>query len=243
MSLKHNPSGDSIYIDNEVWKDGFPFSKRVGIIAISYFSFLHIVSLLCVIFIPWTILEWRLCSAILLLYLLPPLLARLILLVAPCRLGIININSNDFIKWWALFNLQVLFCRLPFLEEILRLIPGIYGPWLRLWGAKIGRLTYWAPGLKILDRSFVKIGDDVVFGADVRLNPHVMYKDKNGMLVLALDYITLGDRTLIGGYSLFTAGTIIYPDQSTRALLCLPPFSRFRNGRREKDEESFSSDM
>jgi len=240
MPLEHNPAGDSISYDHEVWKDGFPFPKRLGIIATSYFAFFHALSIAAVVFFPWAMLTWRLCSAIVLLYLLPPLLARIILLLAPCRLGIININSNDFIKWWALFNLQVIFCRLPFLEEFLRLIPGIYGPWLRLWGAKIGRLTYWAPGLKILDRSFVRIGDDVVFGADVRLNPHVMYKDKNGMLVLALDYVTLGDRTMIGGYSLFTAGTIIYPDQSTRALLCLPPFSRFRNGRREKDEESSS---
>lgn len=242
MPLKHNPSGDSIPTDNEVWKDGFPFSKRVGIIAISYFSFFLALSVGCVAYLPWMVLGWRLCWAVLFLYLLPPLLARLILFAAPCRLGIIDIHSNDFIKWWALFNLQVIFCRLPFLEELLRLIPGIYGPWLRLWGAKIGRLTYWAPGLKILDRSFVKIGDDVVFGADVRLNPHVMYKDQNGMLVLALDYVTLGDRTMIGGYSLFTAGTVIYPDQSTRALLCLPPFSRLRNGRREKDDKSSSAD-
>jgi hypothetical protein len=237
MLLKRNSSSDSIYIDNEVWKDNFPFLKRVGIIAISYFSFFHAISVLYVAFFPWAAIGWRLFSSIILLYLLPPLLARLILLIAPCHLGIISITSNDFIKWWALFNLQVIFCRLPFLEEFLRLIPGIYGPWLRFWGSKIGRLTYWAPGLRILDRSFVKIGDDVVFGADVHLNPHVMYKDNEGMLVLALDYVTLGDRTLIGGYSLFTAGNIVCPDQSTRALLYLPPFSKFRNGKREKDEE------
>ncbi len=237
MPLKHNPANDSPYIDNEVWKDGFSLPRRVGIIVISYFAFFHTLSILGTAFLPWTSIEWRIFSSIALLYLLPPLLARLILLLAPCRLGIIQIDSSDFITWWALFNLQVIFCRLPILEEILRLIPGIYGPWLRLWGAKIGRLTYWAPGLRILDRSFIKIGDDVVFGADVRLNPHVMYKEKNGRLVLALDYITLGDRTLIGGYSLFTAGNIIYADQATRALLYLPPFARYRDGRREKVAE------
>ncbi|EKD26400.1 MAG: hypothetical protein ACD_79C01221G0010 [uncultured bacterium] len=222
--------------DFSVWKNKMSLSRRIGFILISYFTFFLSIAILCIIFIPYADITLRIFNAIFILYLVPPLCARLLLIISPISLGIVTLTSNDFIKWWALFNMQVIFSRLPFLEEFLRMIPGIYGPWLRLWGSKIGRLTYWAPGLKILDRSFLKIGDDVLFGADVRINSHVMYEDENKELVLALDYVTLGDRTMIGGYSLFTAGTIIYPDQATRAVLCLPPFTHFKDGKRLKDD-------
>jgi hypothetical protein len=225
------------HADEKIWKTQFPLPKRIGIILISYFSFFFSASLLAILILPSAELRWRLLSTITLLYLFPAVCARLLLVLAPLKCGIIDLKSSDFITWWVLFNLQVIFCRFPLLEELLRLIPGIYGPWLRLWGAEVGRLTYWAPGLKILDRPFVKIGDDVVFGADVRLNPHVVFKNDLGKLVLALDYVTVGSRTLIGGYSLFTAGTTIFPDQATRAYLILPPFSKFRDGKRDKKEE------
>jgi len=104
------------------------------------------------------------------------------------------------------------------LEEILRLVPGLYSFWLRLWGAQIGRLTYWSAGLRILARSFLRIGDDVVFGAAVRLNPHVLAKNEHGQLELILATVIVGDRAIVGGYSLLTAGTEIAPDECTKAL-------------------------
>ena len=133
-------------------------------------------------------------------------------------------------------NLQMLFCRLPMLEELLRLVPGLYSLWLRLWGARVGRLTYWGAGLRILDRSFLQIGDDVIFGAAVRLNPHVLARNERGETELLLARIVVGERTMVGGYSLLTAGTEIAPDESTRAFLVSPPFSRWRNGRRSVKE-------
>ncbi len=141
-------------------------------------------------------------------------------------------GTRAFFAWWALFNLQVLFCRAPLLEELLRLVPGLYSLWLRLWGARIGRLTYWAAGLRILDRSFLEIGDDVVFGACVRLNPHVLSRNHEGAMELVLATITIGDRALVGGYSLLTAGTEIAPDECTRAMLLSPPFSHWAGGSR-----------
>jgi acetyltransferase-like isoleucine patch superfamily enzyme len=98
------------------------------------------------------------------------------------------------------------------------------------WGARIGRLTYWGAGLRILDRSFLWIGDDVVFGAAVRLNPHVLIRNDKGELELILSAIRIGDKVVIGGYSLLTAGTEIAPDECTRACLISPPFSKWKNG-------------
>lgn len=142
------------------------------------------------------------------------------------------VGSPAFFSWWAQANLQMLFCRLPFLEEVLRLIPGCYSLWLRLWGARIGRLTYWAPGLKILDRSFLRIGDDVLFGAAVRLNPHVLQRNDRGEMELLLATIVIEDRAIVGGYSLLTAGTEIAAGECTRAFTISPPFNRWENGAR-----------
>lgn len=142
----------------------------------------------------------------------------------------IAIGSSTFLRWWACFQCQVLFLRFPALEELLRLLPGMYSLWLRLWGSRIGSLTYWAPGTIILDRGFLEIGDKVVFGAGVRINPHVM---ENDLLLLAP--VKIGDDAMIGGYSLLTAGTEIAADEATRAFLISPPFSKWKNGKRSRN--------
>ena len=113
------------------------------------------------------------------------------------------------------------------------MIPGVYSLWLRLWGSRIGKLTYWVPQTLILDRGFLDIGDHVVFGAGVRINPHVMENDSAP--VLRLSPVKIGDDCMIGGYSLLTAGTEIAPGEATRAFLISPPFSKWKDGRRNRD--------
>ncbi len=177
--------------------------------------------------------------AVALLYGWPPLVTRLVLMLCPVRPGRHPVGSRAFLVWWATAQFQMLFCRLPALEEAMRLVPGLYSMWLRLWGAKIGRLTFWSPGLRILDRSFLIVGDDVIFGAGVRLNGHVI-ADEDGQKWLHLGPITLGDRVQVGGYSLLTAGVRVEEDQSLRAFTVLPPFSVCSEGRRQKATSSLT---
>ena len=204
--------------------------KRLLILVINYWTILQVILIGLTLGIPWTQFRWRLLTGLLLLYLVPPLVARIIRCFAPIREGRIPIGRRDFFIWWALFNLQVIFCRFPALEEMLRLVPGLYGPWLRLWGARVGRLIYWGAGLRILDRSFVQIGNGVMFGATVRLNPHVLARNKAGELELILATVAIGNEALIGGYSLLTAGTEIAPGECTKAFLISPPFSKWKDG-------------
>lgn len=178
----------------------------------------------------WAPMGWRIATSLVVLYVMPALLARIVLLLWPISEGRIRVGSRPFFTWWMLANLQMLFCRLPMLEEIIRIVPGLYSFWLRLWGARIGRLTYWGAGLRILDRSFLRIGDDVVFGAAVRLNPHVLSRNEQGEMELILASVVVGDRTMVGGYSLLTAGTEIASDESPRAGLISTPFSRWKHG-------------
>ena len=98
--------------------------KRLLILLISYWTFFHVVAIGLTLGIPWALFRWRLLAGLLLLYLVPPLTARIIRCLAPIREGRIPIGRRDFFVWWALLNLQVIFCRFPALEEGLRLVPG-----------------------------------------------------------------------------------------------------------------------
>lgn len=212
-----------------------PAGRRLAIVLLNSVPFLHLIATVLVIAWPWAGVGWRITAALGVLYLVPAVIGRLIVRGFPIRSTVISPGSSDFIKWWALLNLQVLFCRLPALEELVRLVPWAYSGWLRLWGSRIGRMIYWSAGTRILDRSFLDIGDDVVFGAGVRLNPHVMARNDKGEMELILAPVKIGPRSVIGGYALLTAGTVIAADESTRACLQLPPFTRWQNGQRARE--------
>ena len=206
--------------------------QRLLMLCLNGLPLAHGLAVAAVVWISRGPLGWRIAAGLAILYIAPALAARIIISVSPVAEGRIRPGTRAFFTWWTLANLQMIFCRLPLLEELIRLVPGLYSLWLRLWGARIGRLTYWGAGLRILDRSYLHVGDDVIFGAAVRINPHVLTRNEQGEMQLILASIVVGDRTIVGGYSLLTAGTEIAPDECTRAFLISPPFSRWENGSR-----------
>lgn len=211
----------------------WPLRVRLGMIALNFVPLLHGAAVVvCASLLQGA---WRVAAPLIALFLLPPLLVRLLLWVVPIPHGSHRIGSRAFLIWWATAQCQMLFCRLPFLEEMLRLVPGVYSMWLRLWGARIGRLTFWSPGLRVLDRSFLKIGNDVVFGAGVRLNAHIIARDEsNGELLLHVADIEIGDAAHIGGYSLLTAGSIVDEREHLKAFSLSPPFTHWKDNRRTR---------
>jgi hypothetical protein len=202
------------------------------------FPGLHLVTVLALAGLAVLGVAAGLCAALALahLYLTPPLLHRL--LGGPRRLprGRFGVDSPEFLLWWRAAQLQTIFNRLPFLEELLRLLPGVYSLWLRLWGARVGRLVYWTPGVVIADRSLVAVGDRVVFGAAVRVMPHLIAPDDEGRTTLLVDRVTLGDDALVGGYSLLTPGARVEPGEITSALRTRYPYREWR--RPEESEAS-----
>jgi hypothetical protein len=212
--------------------------QRLLMLALNYLPLAHVLAIAATVGFGWGPLSWRVAAGVVLLYVAPALAARALNAAAPIAEGRIRVGTCAFFRWWALANVQMLFSRLPMLEEFIRLVPGLYSSWLRLWGARIGRLTYWGAGLRILDRSFLRIGNEVIFGAAVRLNPHVLARNENGEMELILASIVVGDRSVVGGYSLLTAGTELVADECTRAFLVSPPFSRWQNGRRISKTEA-----
>jgi hypothetical protein len=214
---------------------GLTSRQRVAVLLLNAIPLLHIAAVITTAaFAPFA--WWmRLVAAGIVLYLVPPLVVRALFVLGRMREGDLALGSKDFFLWWTSFQWQMIFCRLPALEEIMRLVPGLYSSWLRLWGSRIGRYTFWAPGTLILDRSFLKLGDDVVFGIGVRLNAHVGDVDEAGQRRLLLATVEIGDRCHVGGYSLLAAGTKIEHDQTTKAFLLSPPFSIWREGKRVRE--------
>ena len=214
------------------------WSGRFLMLALNFIPMIQAALLVIVLVPPYAGLAVRVAVFAASLYLVPPILARVVLFFVPVLEGKIAVGTRPFFGWWATFQLQIMFCRFPALEELLRLVPGLYSQWLRLWGARIGRLTYWSPGTLITDRSYLSIGDDVVFGAGVRLNAHVLAKAKDGGMELFLATVKVGDRAVVGGYSLLTAGTEISADETTRAFLVSPPFSVWKDGKRVRKQQT-----
>ena len=152
--------------------------------------------------------------AIFVLYVLPAILFRIHVLVSPIRETLTPITGQGAPKysaWWGTHQLQMLFVTFPALEAALRLVPGAYSAWLRLWGAKIGKRVYWTPQVEILDRSLLEVGDDVVFGHQVTLCAHVVTPNPKG-LRLYVKRIKIGHRSLIGARSELGPGVKVADD-------------------------------
>lgn len=179
----------------------------------------------CAVFAPgW---GWKLGSFLACLYLLPPFLTRLVLLVHPLRRTRVPMYSADHCVWWFTFCTQTLFLRFPFLEEALRTVPALYSLWLRLWGSKIGKLVYWTPGTTVMDRSFLRIGDHVGLGFGTILGTHL---HSDGELILAP--ITLEDGVVVGAHAMIAPGVTLKAGETTKTLFLATPFSVWKDGMR-----------
>lgn len=204
-----------------------PLATQVAMIASGYLPLLHLVT------VVWT--AWRApgsgwqraAFALCVLYLLPPLAARLTAVLVPIGRGELTMGERGFLGWWLSAQWQLVFNRLRPLEELLRIVPGLYSMWLRLWGARVGSLVYWSPGVLILDRGLLSVGDGAVLGAGARLTGHVLMPAAGGARLVVAP-ITIGRRALIGAYSLLSPGVEVGEGQASPPLRPLRPFTRWR---------------
>jgi acetyltransferase-like isoleucine patch superfamily enzyme len=142
------------------------------------------------------------------LYGLPVLVYRLHQWIYPVQEGISYLRGKQYSPWWGSHQIQAIYIAIPSLEAILRLIPGAFSLWLRLWGAKIGRNVYWTPGLEIADRGLLEIGDRVVIGHQVGIYPHVI-KPRKQDLMLYIKKVKIGNDVFLGAGSRLAPGVVI----------------------------------
>ena len=139
---------------------------------------------------------------ILAFYFIPPFIGRLTKIQSVDR-GIFGPNSKEY--WLLISNLvsQNIFNRFPIFEEILRLIPGLYSIWLRLWGSCVGANVIYHARVEIVDGSYVNIGDNVMFGNGAVIGSHAMYLDREGNYNFALRTSYVETGTIVAGRSLY----------------------------------------
>jgi hypothetical protein len=131
------------------------------------------------------------------LYLLPVACFRTHNALWPLSEGFSRLDTPDYSPWWGGHQFQVVYSAFPALEGALRLIPGVYSAWLRLWGSHVGRRVYWTPRVDVTDRSLLEVGDDVIFGHLVACYAHVVKRQPDG-LALYVRRIHIGHGVLLG---------------------------------------------
>lgn len=182
----------------------------------SYFPLLMTIASVAAlaIFAAWPS-AWSVLLLIGVVYLLPPFCLRILNRWAPIREGVTAINARSFSPWLAAHHIQAFYDALPFLESLLRVLPGFYSLWLRLWGSRVGYGVEWAVNVSIQDRNLMEIGNRVVFSRQVELAAHVRRKGEGGSRVLVR-------RVRIGSYAFLGAGVRVGPGATVPANASTP---------------------
>ena len=168
------------------------------------------------------------------IYLLPPLLCRIVITLFGRPVGIVNSHSAVFLKWWFLTQLQIIFVRFPFLEEFLRIFPGVYNLWLNLWGAKVSLLTYWSPAVTIIDPYHINTGKGVIIGGGSRIGAHIITVEADGRQSLTLAPVIIEHHSVIGFQASIGPGCRVHANETFPAGRILKPFYAWKNGRNQR---------
>jgi carbonic anhydrase/acetyltransferase-like protein (isoleucine patch superfamily) len=145
------------------------------------------------------------------LYIIPPLTFRLHRIFFPIRKSLSNLSERKYSPWWGAHQIQLIYTAIPQLEAALRLVPGLYSAWLRLWGSRIGRSVYWTPNVEITDRHELDIGDRVVCGHKCKFLGHAIKPrgPRGQELALYTRTIKIGSDVFIGAGSRIGPGAVI----------------------------------
>nr|WP_315871114.1 acyl transferase [Trichocoleus desertorum] len=151
---------------------------------------------------------WTVLLLLFSLYGLPLLIYRIHARFYPVLEGISYLQGKVYSPWWGSHQIQAFYIAFPALETVLRLIPGLFSFWLRLWGSKVGTGVYWTPHLEIADRGLLEIGDRVIFGHQVGLYPHII-KPRKQDLMLYVKKIKIGDGVFLGAWNHIGPGVVV----------------------------------
>lgn len=191
--------------------------------------------------LPWLMAWhwwWALSTLVAWWYLLPPLLARLLFAIAGRPHGEHAFASRAGLVWFAVLQLQLPLQRLAFSEELLRLVPGLYQAWLRLWGSRIAWTSVWSPGVVVADRWGLDVGAHAVIGARAHLGAHVLVPGEDGPH-LSIAPLRIGAGAVVGALCAIGPGASLADGAVLGATRPLPPFCRLEaDGTRTKPEHT-----
>lgn len=151
-------------------------------------------------------------------------------------------GSTSIVKgysaWYGTHMIQNMHITFPAFERLLRLFPGVFSIWLRLWGSKVGKAVHWTTQLEIADRSLVEVGDNSVFGYNVKLSSHVIKPSREHGMVVYVKRIVIGKNALVGAVTQMAPGSSVEDGALVPALSNVYPDTVVERKPREKKEES-----
>lgn len=203
-------------------------------IAINYLPLAFIVAgALIAVAVPGA--GWRAAFALAWLYLVPPLLTRAVLAVygRPYGQGL-DQHARAYKVWWVLSQFQVIFSRLPWLEELLRFVPGAYAAWLNLWGSRVSPFAYWGPGARVVDRYLVVVERGAVMGTGSGITGHIGTVTADGTYRVDVAPATVAAGAILGANSGIGPGCRVERNELLPAGRLLQPFAVWRGGRKIK---------
>ena len=135
-------------------------------------------------------------------FLLPPLACRLTLLIFGRPRGrALTQAAHAYKIWWFIHQWQLVFNRLPWIEEIFRLVPGLYALWIFLWGGRVSPMVYWAPGSLVIDRPLVVVETGAVIGMGAGLAGHAGTLAADGSYRIDIAASRVGRGAMMGARS------------------------------------------
>lgn len=184
---------------------------------------------------------WSALLLIFVVYFLPPIVLRIMLRWAPLEQGISCIDGRKFCPWLAAHHIQAFYDALPYLESLLRVFPGFYSMWLRLWGSQIGYGVVWPVRMDVLDRNLMEIGNRVTFEREVELAAHVRKKTDGGRSRVLVRPVRIGSYAFIGAGARIGPGASVPSNASVPELAVVGVNENFGDAVRhhEKDEADF----
>jgi len=166
------------------------------------------------------------------LYLLPPLLGRLVLLSGSPATEGAGPRDPAFRRWWLLTQLQMPFNRVGLLEELLRLVPGLYSLWLNLWGSRVSLMTFWTRDVLISERYLLTIEPGVIFASQTGITAHLVNPDADGELRLVVAPVVVEQGAVLGIRSGLGPGCRVFAGELLPAGRMLPPHTGWQHGRK-----------
>jgi acetyltransferase-like isoleucine patch superfamily enzyme len=175
-----------------------------------------------------------LCSFILLIfiiYVIPPLKWRVVAKMFPPKKGVsyVGKNATKENSWIISYHLQQVYNAIPMIENTLKIIPGLYSLWLRLWGARIGKKVNWTAQSINVDRPFIHIGDRTLIGNQSYLSAHAI-KKKDDRYILYLQDVIIENDVVIAVQVLIGPGVHIHNKAFVSARAGVRPGTKISEG-------------
>ena len=187
----------------------------------AFHTVLVLVSLVFFVFHP----RWYSVTAIpLVIYLFPLTVFHCHQFLAPVKEGEYDLTKG-YSAWFGSHMLQNFFITFPITERFLRLFPGVFSLWLRLWGSGVGKNVYWTPDFEVADRSLLIIGNNVVFGYAVKISCHMINPSRKMGLKNTIKKVEIQDGVFVGAGTRITPGVLIKKGAVVKAKTDIYPNS------------------